>query len=292
MRISKPLSNIIDDIMIDAEEISRLEHIAKDIKIGVISSIRTAGSGHPGGSLSCVDILACLYFQEMKENDKFHLSKGHAAPTLYEVLKLQGKVDVLKELRRLGGLDGHPSNETLGIHVSSGSLGQGASVAAGMSLGKLIRKNRAVAKLRAEGKNDYVAPGRVYCLVGDGELQEPEPWAAMMSAAHFNQGNYCLIVDYNGLQIDGQVDKVMSLGDLDAKAKAFGFSTYTFDGHDFKSIAEAFSMFRLNVYGGSKPTMLIAKTVKGKGVSFMEGKAQYHGAMTYEEGERAMEELR
>lgn len=265
---------------------SELKRKAKDVRIGVIQAVHAAGSGHPGGSLSAADLMTYLYFEEMKvdpknpgmeDRDRFVLSKGHVAPVLYSVLANRGyfPTEELLTLRKLGSrLQGHPCmQETPGVDMSSGSLGQGLSVACGMALS---------AKLRGK---DY----RVYVLCGDGEIQEGQIWEAAMFAGFRKLDNLCLIVDNNGLQIDGRVDEVCSPYPIADKLKAFQFHVIEIDGHDFAQIDAAFKEAR-TVSG--MPTAIVAKTIKGKGVSFMEDQASWHGkAPNDEEYAIAIEDL-
>ncbi|HAM49836.1 MAG TPA: transketolase [Nitrospiraceae bacterium] len=259
---------------------------AKELRREILKMLTEAGSGHTGGSLSAADILAALFFCKMKhrpeepswrERDRFVLSKGHAAPLLYAVLALTGYFDksLLKTLRRIDSpLQGHPSSKFLkGIEVSTGSLGQGLSIANGIALG-----------LRMDG-----IPSRVYCLLGDGELQEGQIWEAAMTAAHYRLDHLCAIVDNNGLQIDGFCCDVMSIEPITDKWKGFGWNTIDIDGHDMEQIVHALDDAEK---AKGRPTVIIARTVKGKGVSFFEGKAEYHGLTpTPEELEKALKEL-
>ncbi|WP_244972878.1 transketolase [Fusobacterium necrophorum] len=245
-----------------------------------------AKSGHPGGSLSIVDILTALYYGEMKIDptkpkmegrDRFVLSKGHAAPALYAVLAERGYFpkEELMTLRKFGShLQGHPDMKKVpGVEISTGSLGQGLSVANGMALN---------AKLFQE---EY----RVYVMMGDGELQEGQIWEAAMTAAHYKLDNLCAFVDVNNLQIDGSVDVVMGVEPLDKKWEAFGWNVISIDGHNFEEI---FSALETAKTCKGKPTLILAKTVKGKGVSFMENVCGFHGtAPTAEEREKALAEL-
>ncbi len=267
-------------------EIAELKEKAAVIRRHIIRMLAKAGSGHPGGSLSAADIVTVLYFKEMNlrpedpywpDRDRFVLSKGHAAPLLYAALAERGyfPVEELMTLRRLGSrLQGHPDAKKLpGVEVSTGSLGQGLAAANGMALAA-----------RLDGKN-Y----RVYVLLGDGELQEGMVWEAAMAAAHYKLDNLVAFVDYNGLQIDGPVNEIMSVEPLVDKWRAFGWHTLAIDGHDYGQILDALAEARM-VKG--RPVAVIAKTVKGKGVSFMEGKVDWHGkAPTPEEAERALTEL-
>ena len=237
-----------------------------------------AKSGHPGGALSSVDILTALYFNEMDANDdKFILSKGHCTPALYSTLAAKGFFDKeeLKEFRKIGKrLQGHPDMKGVpGVDMSTGSLGQGLSAANGMAL---------AAKLDGLER-------RVYCLLGDGELQEGQIWEAAMTSAHYALDNLCVIIDNNNLQIDGELTSVMNVYPIDEKFKSFGFEVINIDGHDFGEIISAFEKARQN---SNKPTAIVAKTVKGKGISFMENQAKWHGsAPNDEEYKISMEEL-
>lgn len=263
-----------------------LQKTANEIRKDIVTAVHSAKSGHPGGSLSAADVFTYLYFKEMKidpknpkdpDRDRFVLSKGHCAPGLYAALAQRGyfSVDELKKLRHIGAmLQGHPDMKgTPGIDMSSGSLGQGISAAAGMALaGKIDNK-------------DY----RVYSLLGDGEIEEGQVWEAAMFASHNNLDNLCLIVDFNGLQIDGPVSEVAGPEPIDKKFEAFGFDVQTIDGHDFDAIEAAFA--RAKTVKG-KPSVIIAKTVKGKGVSYMENQVGWHGtAPNKEQYETAMQEL-
>ena len=271
----------------DAVKKQELSKIAAKIRLGVIESTHAAGAGHPGGSLSIADILAYLYFEEMNVNaaepkdpgrDRFVLSKGHTAPALYSALALKGffPFDELKTLRQHDSrLQGHPDMKGIpGVDMTSGSLGLGISAACGMALaGKLDNK-------------DF----RVYTIVGDGESEEGQVWEACMFAAHYKLDNLCVIVDWNGLQIDGPVAEVMNPTPHDAKLEAFGFNVITIDGHDFEQIEAAFAAAKACK---GKPTAIIAKTVKGKGVSFMENQVGWHGnAPSDEQYEIAVAEIK
>ena len=257
------------------------------VRMGAVEAVFCAKSGHPGGSLSAADILTYLYFAEMnvdpknpkmETRDRFVLSKGHVAPGLYSTLAHKGffPVEELKNLRKIGSfLQGHPDmKKTPGVDMSTGSLGQGISAACGMAK---------AAKIKGESH-------RVYALLGDGEIQEGQVWEAAMFAAHYKLDNICFIVDNNGLQIDGNVADVMSPYPIDEKFEAFGFHAINVDGHDFDQLEKAFNEAK-TVTG--KPTVIIAKTVKGKDVSFMENQASWHGsAPTAEQFETAMTELK
>lgn len=252
----------------------------------IVKMLTEAGSGHPGGSLSAADIVACLYFWEMRHDpekpawearDRFILSKGHAAPVLYSALAESGYFpkEKLISLRQLGSpLQGHPDMRKLpGVEASTGSLGQGIGWSVGMALG-----------LRLDQLDS-----RVYVLVGDGELQEGLVWEAVMAAAHYGLENLTAIIDHNGLQIDGPIEKVMSPEPVADKFRAFGWHVIEIDGHDIPAILEALNQARTN---RGKPTAIVAATVKGKGVSFMENSADWHGAApSKEQGEQALKEL-
>ena len=262
------------------------EDLAAGLRVDVIKEVYKAGSGHPGGSLSAADIMTALYFNEMNidpenpdkaDRDKFVLSKGHAAPILYAALANKGffPKEELGNLRNMGSiLQGHPNMHNVpGVEMSTGSLGQGISVAVGMALAAKMDNN----------------PGRVYALLGDGELQEGLVWEAAMSAAHYGLSNMCAIVDNNGLQIDGKNDDVMTVNPIGDKFRAFGWNVIEIDGHDFDEIFAAFEGARAEK---ERPTAIVAKTVKGKGVSFMEDKAGWHGkAPSEEEAKKAVAEL-
>ena len=252
---------------------TRIERVAARMRSDILKMITLAGSGHPGGSLSSTDILATLFFGDVlryradqpdwPERDRFILSKGHAAPVLYAALAQAGYFEAseLSTLRKLGSrLQGHPDSRKLpGIEVSTGSLGQGLSIAAGLAYGLL-----------ASGKNDQ----QVFVLLGDGELQEGQVWEAAMFSAHRKLGNLVAIVDNNNLQIDGTLDEVVGLGDIGAKFKAFGFMILEINGHDVLAIKEALTEAAAFRDG---PVAIIAHTVKGRGVSFMENQCSWHG---------------
>ena len=267
------------------EQISSLEAKAKEIRRLIIQMLAKAGSGHPGGSLSSTDLITALYFAVLRHNpkdphwqerDRFHMSKGHCCPLWYAVLADTGyfPVDKLWTLRQLGSiLQGHPDKRTPGVDVASGSLGQGLSVALGMSLAGRM------------DKLDY----RVYVLMGDGEIQEGNIWEAAMASAHYKCDNLCAILDNNGIQIDGRTKDIMGLEPIAAKWQAFGWQAIDIDGHNMEQILGAFDQAK-TVKG--KPTIIIAHTIKGKGVSFMEGVVDFHGrAPTKEETEKALKEL-
>ena len=264
-----------------------LQIAACKIRMGAIEGVYHAKSGHPGGSLSAADVLTYLYFKEMhvdpahpadENRDRFVLSKGHCCPALYATLALKGyfPMEELQKLRHIGAMLQGPPNmlDTPGIDMSTGSLGQGVSAACGMAL---------AAKL--SGK-DY----RVYSMLGDGEIEEGQVWEAAMFASHKKLDNLCLIVDNNDLQIDGTLDEVCSPYPIDEKFRAFGFDTVVIDGHDFDAMEAAFAHVK-EVKG--KPCVIIAKTVKGKGVSFMENQVGWHGtAPNKEQYEVAMQDLK
>ncbi len=270
----------------DEQTISALEGRAKAIRRHVVKMIGEAGSGHPGGSLSAADIVTSLYFNVMhidpqrphwEDRDRFVLSKGHAAPVQYAALAERGyfPVEELTGLRKLGSpLQGHPDMKKVpGIEMSTGSLGQGLSAANGMALAG-----------RLDGK-DY----NVYVLLGDGEIQEGQVWEAAMAAAHYKLDNVIAFLDHNGFQIDGPVKEIMSPEPVAEKWKAFGWDVQVIDGHNIKEIIAATEKCRAVK---DKPSMIIAETVKGKGVSFMEDKVEWHGAAPKaDEVEKALQEL-
>ena len=271
----------------DATTKLELQKIACRIRMGIIEGTFCAKSGHPGGSLSIADDLAYLYWKELRidpknpacpDRDRMVLSKGHCAPGLYAALALRGyfPLEELKSLRHIGALlPGHPDMKHIpGVDMSSGSLGQGVSAACGMALAGKI-----------DGK-DY----RVYTILGDGEIEEGQVWEAAMFAAHYQLDNLCAIVDNNGLQIDGPVDQVMSPYPITDKFAAFGWNVLTVDAHDFDQLEAAFNAAK-TVKG--KPTVIVQKSVKGKGVSFMENQVSWHGAApNAEQYETAMTELK
>ena len=268
-------------------EKKQLMAAACKVRMGAIKGVHAAKAGHPGGSLSAADLFTYLYFKELRidpktpkweDRDRFVLSKGHTAPGLYAALALRGYFpeEDLLTLRQIGShLQGHPNmNLTPGVDMSTGSLGQGVSTAAGMAL---------AAKYQGEDC-------RVYTLLGDGEIQEGEVWEAFMFAHHYKLDNLCVIIDNNGLQIDGRVEDVMSPYPIPEKLRAFGFQVYEIDGHDFEQMETAFNQARETK---GVPSAIVMKTVKGKGVSFMENQAGWHGkAPNDEEFEIAMNELR
>ena len=270
-----------------ASEKKQLMATACKVRMGVIEGTHGAKAGHPGGSLSAADVFTYLYFKEMnidpknlkwEERDRFVLSKGHTAPGLYAALAERGffPVDDLPTLRHIDSyLQGHPNMNTVpGVDMSTGSLGQGISAAAGMALAA-----------RRQGKTC-----RIYALLGDGEIQEGQVWEAFMLAHHYGLDNLCAVIDNNGLQIDGPVDKVMSPYPIPEKLKAFGWNVVEIDGHDFDQIESAFAQARETK---GVPTAIVMKTTKGKGVSYMENQAGWHGkAPNDEEYEKAMAELK
>jgi transketolase len=267
------------------EQIKELEKKAKQVRRLIIQMLSKAGSGHPGGSLSSTDLITALYFTVLRHNskepqwpdrDRFHMSKGHCCPLWYAVLAESGyfPIDKLWTLRQLGSiLQGHPDRRTPGVDVASGSLGQGLSVGLGMSLAAKI------------DKKDY----RVYVLLGDGEIQEGNIWEAAMACAHYKCDNLCAILDYNGFQIDGKTTEIMNLEPVVEKWRSFGWYTIEIDGHNMRQILAAYDE------AGTvkeKPAIIIAHTIKGKGVSFMENVVDFHGrAPTKEEAEKALKEL-
>ena len=253
-----------------------LEKIACKVRIGIIEGVHSAKSGHPGGSLSIADIMTYLYFKvmnidpknpKMENRDRFVLSKGHAAPVLYSVLANRGFFDVaeLNTLRHIGSrLQGHPDMKNIpGVDMSSGSLGQGVSCAVGMALSA------------KHFKNDY----KVFTVLGDGEIEEGQVWEAAMFAANKNLSNLTAIIDYNNLQIDGTIEEVNSAAPIDKKFEAFNWHTIIIDGHNFDEIEAAFN----EAEKIDKPVAIIAKTVKGKGVSYMENQVGWHGSAPNDE---------
>ncbi|MDD2192744.1 MAG: transketolase [Bacteroidales bacterium] len=268
------------------QKIQELQQRARAIRRHIITMLGEAGSGHPGGSLSAADIVSVLYFDTMKldpeqpawpERDRFVLSKGHAAPVLYAALAEKGffPQEELLTLRKLGSrLQGHPDMKKLpGVEMSTGSLGQGLSAAVGMALG-----------LRLDGGRQ-----RVYALLGDGEVQEGQIWEAAMAAGHYKLDNLTAFLDYNNLQIDGPCDVVMNVAPLNDKWRSFGWHVLEIDGHDLAQILQALTEAQATK---GKPTMIIAKTTKGKGVSFMENQVGWHGnAPKPEQVEQALQEL-
>jgi len=268
------------------EEQDKLTEIARQIRIRIVKMLAQAGSGHPGGSLSMAEIMAYLYFKEMNidphnlqaaDRDRFVLSKGHAAPALYACLALRNffpESDLLTLRKVTSHLQGHPHRlGTPGVEASTGSLGQGLSMATGMAIG-----------LRISG-----IQARVFCVVGDGESQEGQIWEAAMSAGFRKLSNLCVFLDYNDLQIDGRVSAIKDIRPIKEKWEAFRWHVREIDGHNLLEIADAVERFKAET---EKPTMIIAHTVKGKGVSFMEDQVDFHGvAPTREEEQVALKEL-
>ncbi|MDE5671643.1 MAG: transketolase [Eubacterium sp.] len=269
----------------DNKQKKELQILAAKIRLGIIEGTYHAKAGHPGGSLSAADVLAYLYGKEMRidaknpnmeERDRFVLSKGHAAPALYSALAYTGffPAEDLKTLRHIGSyLQGHPNMNTVpGVDMSTGSLGQGISAACGM----------------AKGAKYFGKDVRVYTILGDGEIEEGQVWEAMMFASQYKLDNLCVIIDVNGLQIDGACEDVMSAEPIDEKVKAFGFDCVVINGNDLDEIETAFEKF----HESTKPFAIIMKTIKGKGVSYMENAVGWHGkAPNTEEYEIAMAEL-
>ncbi len=267
--------------------IKELEQMAQTVRSDILEMVSRAGSGHPGGSLSAAEIMVGLYYggvmkidpadPDWEGRDRFILSKGHVAPVVYSVLARKGffPISELKTLRRFGSiLQGHPhKGSTPGLDCSSGSLGQGLSISNGMAIG-FKKQNRS---------------NRVYCLLGDGELQEGQVWEAVMTAAQNKLDNVCAIVDYNRVQLDGALSEIKDLGDLAAKWHDFGWNVIELNGHDMNQVLLAFEMAQ--AFKG-KPSVMIANTVKGKGVSFMENDCNWHGnAPSAEQLEKALAEI-
>ena len=266
------------------ERYAELNELCRRFRIDVLTAIHAAQSGHPGGSLSCCEILTYLYQEHMNldandaqnpDRDRLVLSKGHAAPMLYRNLAEKGffPVSEMATLRRMGGLAGHPNMHTPGVEIPGGPLGQGFPAAQGMAMALKLNNS----------------PAKVYAVLGDGELNEGVIWETAMSAAKFKLDNLIAIVDYNKVQLDGTTDDIMPLGDLAAKWEAFGWTVLECDGHDLEALH-----FCVSVADGAvgAPTVIIANTIKGKGVSFMEGKNTWHGkAIDDESFAKAMEEL-
>jgi len=267
-------------------QIKTLEAIARDVRIEIVKMLACAGSGHTGGSLSIVELLVGLYFYKFScdpkrplcdTRDIFILSKGHACPALYAVLARMNffNKEELCTLRKIGTrLQGHPQLGLPGLEISSGSLGQGLSIANGFALGARLNKNR---------------KRSVYCLMGDGELDEGQVWEAALTSAHYKLDSVCGIIDYNKFQIDGRIEEVKALEPLKKKWQAFNWEVLEIDGHDITQVMDAYDK-RETVKG--RPTIILAHTIKGKGVSFFENQNQYHGvAPTKEELGRALKEL-
>ena len=268
------------------KDVNELQKYANKIRQVVIKAVYSAKSGHPGGSLSIAEILAVLYFNQMnidernpkaKERDRLVLSKGHTSPALYSALALRGFFDVkdLENFRNIkSNLQGNPDMKNIpGVDASTGSLGQGLSIANGMAISS---------KMDSEGV-------RVYCICGDGEIEEGQIWEAAMTSAHYKLDNLCLIIDNNNLQIDGKVSEVMNIYPIDEKFRSFGFEVINVDGHNISELISAFEQAKKTK---GKPTAIIANTIKGKGVSFMENQAGWHGkAPNEEQYKQAMKEL-
>lgn len=273
--------------MLKNTTIDQLKEHAKELRKTVVEMVYEAQSGHPGGSLSSADVVSCLYFREMKfdpqnptwpERDRFVLSKGHVAPVLYSALALTGFVpyDTIHTLRKLGSpFQGHPdSKKCPGVEISTGSLGQGVSAAVGMALG---------------GKRDG-ADYRVFCLLGDGEMQEGQVWEAIQCANTYKLDNFVAIIDVNNLQIDGYTYDISPNLDFAAKLQAFGYETHVVDGHDMQALCDVFDAIRDAKNG--QPKAIVMNTIKGKGVSFMEDQVGWHGvAPNKEQRDQALEEL-
>lgn len=267
-------------------KVEALEKISNDIRKNIVKSVYNAQSGHPGGSLSCADILTVLYFNQMninpkepksEERDRFVLSKGHCSPALYSTLAQRGYFDEkdLEKFRKIdSNLQGHPDmNKVPGVDMTSGSLGQGLSVANGMALSSKIENM------------GY----RVYCLLGDGEIEEGQVWEAAMTSSKYHLDNLCVIVDNNNLQIDGNIKNVKGLNKIEEKFESFGFNVITVDGNNIEQLIDAFDRAKMTK---KMPTAIIAKTIKGKGVSFMENNVEWHGkAPNQEQYEKAIKEL-
>ncbi len=255
--------------MLNDIELQNFKNIAHNVRQSIIEMVYNAKSGHPGGSLSITDILTVLYFKEMniaspddENRDRLVLSKGHCSTALYAILAEKGFIpkEDLKTFRKIDSyLQGHPDmNKIPGVDMTTGSLGQGLSVSNGMAIaGKLDKK-------------DY----RVYCILGDGEIEEGQIWESAMTSAHYKLDNLCVIVDNNNLQIDGKIEEVMNSIPIDKKFESFGFNTIVINGHDYNQILDAFEIAKQTK---GKPTAIIAKTIKGKGISYMENKVEWHG---------------
>ena len=266
--------------------VEALKKIAVEVRKGIIEAVYNAKSGHPGGALSCADILTVLYFNQMNvdekkpndpNRDRLVLSKGHACPALYSVLAQKGYFDkeLLKTFRKIGSdLQGHPDmKKVAGVDMTTGSLGQGISAAVGMAIASKMDR----------------AGCKVYCIVGDGEIEEGQVWEALTAASKNKLDNLCVILDNNNLQIDGEIEKVGGMNNLTERFQSFGFNVITVDGHNIDNLIDTFTTAKQTK---GKPSVIIAKTIKGKGVSFMENQAGWHGkAPSEEEFNRAMEEL-
>ncbi len=273
--------------MSDSQELDRLRGKAQHIRRYIIEMLAAAGSGHPGGSLSATDLVTCLYFSVMhhkpddpawKDRDRFILSKGHACPVLYAALAEAGYItpDLLTSLRRFGSpLQGHPDRRKFGlIEASTGSLGIGLSLGVGMALAARLRNS----------------PSRTYVMLGDGECEEGQIWEAAMWAAHQKLDNLCAIIDYNRLQLDASVEEITSLEPLADKWRAFQWNVQELDGHNYEQILNAFTQAQQTK---GKPTVLVATTVKGKGVSYMENQIKFHGSVpeNAEQIQQALQEI-
>lgn len=266
--------------------VEALKKIAVEVRKGIIEAVYNAKSGHPGGALSCADILTVLYFNQMNvdekkpndpNRDRLVLSKGHACPALYSVLAQKGYFDkeLLKTFRKIGSdLQGHPDMKKVpGVDMTTGSLGQGISAAVGMAIASKMDK----------------AGCKVYCIVGDGEIEEGQVWEALTAASKNKLDNLCVILDNNNLQIDGEIEKVGGMNNLTERFQSFGFNVINVDGHNIDNLIDAFTTAKQTK---GKPSVIIAKTIKGKGVSFMENQAGWHGkAPNEEEHNLAIEEL-
>jgi transketolase len=273
--------------MSDSQELDRLREKAQHIRRSIIEMLAAAGSGHPGGSLSATDLVTCLYFKVMQhkpddptwqDRDRFILSKGHACPVLYAALAETGYItpDLLTSLRRFGSpLQGHPDRRKFGLmEASTGSLGIGLSLGVGMALAARLRNS----------------PSRTYVMLGDGECEEGQIWEAAMWAAHQKLDNLCAIVDYNRLQLDASVEEITSLEPLADKWRAFQWNVQEIDGHNYEHILNAFTQAQQTK---GKPTVLVATTVKGKGVSYMENQIKFHGSVPEkaEQIQQALQEI-
>lgn len=272
--------------MVDSQKVEELKTIAREMRVDILKMLETAGSGHPGGSLSAIDVIVALFFHEMKrdpknpyweDRDRFILSKGHAVPALYAVLAKQGSIpyEELSTLRKTNSrLQGHPDRVILPfVEASTGSLGQGLSIAQGIAMGLKLQKKSA----------------RTFCLIGDGESQEGQIWETAMSAPKFKLNNLICFLDNNNGQIDGRVEEVMDLRPIADKWRSFRWAVHEIDGHDFTQILEALHAANRET---ERPTMIVAKTVKGKGVSFMENNIGWHGvAPNKVELQKALAEL-
>lgn len=270
------MKNELEKFSNKVTDIKELEKISKNVRKNILLQVYSASSGHPGGALSCADIMTSIYFNSMNDGDKVILSKGHASAALYGTLAEKGLIDKdeLKSFRKLGSrLQGHPSLRKLDVvDSSSGSLGQGLSIANGIALGFKLDKKK----------------NNVYAILGDGEIQEGQIWEAAMTAAHYKLNNVIAFLDYNKLQIDGANDEVMKVKPVDKKFKAFGWNVQVIDGHNFEEIFQAIE----NAKKSRKPNIIIANTVKGKGISFMENKCEWHGkAPNQEQYEAGVSEL-